>query len=275
MTVRYHLAGTTDWGNASSWHDGVYGSSAVPVDTDSVYFLEGSDAVASNVTLGAAGDELTLISESAGFTGSVGTAGTPLALKVTNANSLVFNKGGFGRWNVSGAIPTLNMRSGYLGLVATGSVATAANVYGGELYCGDTTTLDTIPLLINGGAVTIDYKAADFPVITVNDGTLFMSRLHGAVVINGGRVVLQVMKSITASTSITLNGGELDWRAGYVTTFTPKGGRLITANQAKPFTITNAVVYQGTTVQGGLYGSNGLPITYTAGFTEGAPTNPK
>lgn len=266
---RYHLAGTTDWSNAASWHSGVYGASAVPVDTDSVYFLEGSDNVTSGMTLAAANDDLALISESAGFSGSVGTAGTPLALAATNANSLIFNKGGPGRWNVSGQIPTLRMRNGYLG-VFTGEVLDAV-VTGGELYIADSCDLNTNTLLISGGAsVTIDYRASDSPVITVNDGTLILRRLFGAMIINGGRVVVEVMKSISSSTSITMNGGELDYRAGYVSTLTLKGGLVRFNNQVKPITIANAVSNQGAKIIS-RNGGNGLAVTYTGGFTEVVP----
>lgn len=269
MADRYHLSGATDWSLAASWHDGVYGASAVPLDGENVYFLEGSDNVTTGMTLAGAGDSLALISESAGFSGSVGTAGTPLAMAATNANSLVFNKGGPGRWNVSGQIPTLRMRNGYLG-VFTGEVLDAT-VTGGELYIADSCDLNTNTLLISGGAsVTIDYRASDSPVITVNDGTLILRRLFGAMVINGGRVVVEVMKSISSSTSITMNGGELDYRAGYVSTLTPKGGHITFANQTKPITVANAVSNLGARFTA-RNGGNGLAVTYTGGFTEVVP----
>lgn len=267
---RFHLSGQTDWSSAAAWHDGVYGASAVPVDTDSIYFLEGSDNVTSGMTLAAGSkDDFALISESAGFSGSVGTAGTPLNLDATSSNALVFNKGGPGRWNVAGQIPTLRMRNGYLGCFS-GEVLDAV-VSGGELYIADSCDLNTNTMLISGGAsVTIDYRASDSPVITVNDGTLILRRLFGAMVINGGRVVVEVMKSISSSTSITMNGGELDYRAGYVSTLTLKGGTITFANQTKPITIANAVSNLGTKFTA-RNGGNGLPVTYTLGFTEVVP----
>lgn len=261
---RYHLGGQTDWSNAASWHDGVYGASAVPVDTDSVYFLEGSDNVTSGMSQ--SGIDLALISESAGFSGSVGTAGTPLTLEAANTQSLVFNKGGPGRWNVNMQIPTLRMRNGYLG--ALGGEILDAVVAGGELYCNDTVDLNTNTILISGGAkVEIEYRASDSPVITVNDGVLILRRLFGAMVINGGRVIVEVMKSISSSTSIAMNGGFLDYRAGYVSTLTPNGGTISFANQVKPITIANAVSNKGSKIIA-RNGGNGLTVTYTGGYTD-------
>lgn len=269
MAVRYHLAGTTDWSNAASWHDGVYGASGVPADTDSVYFLEGSDNVSSGMSQ--SGIDLALVSESAGFNGSVGTAGTPLTLEATNTQSMIFNKGGNGRWNVNAHIPTLYMRSGYLGLVGGGETL-AATVSGGELYCGDSVDLNTNTITVLNGMVTIEYRASDSPVITINGGKVILRRLFGALVINGGSLTVEVMKSISSSTSITQNGGHLDWRAGYVSTWTPKGGTATFANQVKPITIANAVVFSGTKISGKL-GANGLAVTYAGGQTEIVPSD--
>lgn len=268
MTVRYHLAGTIDWGVNASWHDGVYGSSAVPVDNDSVYFLEGSDIVTGNVA-GQSGIDLVLLSESAGFTGSVGTAGTPLALEATNTQSLVFNKGGNGRWNVNMHIPTLYMRSGYLGML--GGTLGAGTLWGGEAYINDQVIANGNTIIINGGQLTIDYKAGDSPVLTINGGVVYMSRLFGAVVVNAGRLVVQVMKSISASTSIVQSGGLVDYRAGYLTTYTGRAGTLTFENQIKPITFTNTN-YNGVKVRAKT-GGNGLTLTYTNPASETSPTD--
>lgn len=270
MSDRYHKSGSTDWSNAASWRSITFGASAVPLDTEAVYFEDGSDVMTAGMVLGGAGDDLALIDESPGFSGSVGLGGTPLTLKSTNGNALVFNKGGPGRWGVAGQVPTLNMYNGYLAMLGAGEILDA-KIYGGELYIGDSCDLNANTLFISDAAsVTIEFRGSDSPVITQNGGTCIMRRLHGAYVLNDGRLTYQVTQDVTASTSVTQNGGHFDWQAGNLATWTPKGGTATFENLSRNVAITNAVVFAGTKVTARL-GANGKTVTYTGGSTALVP----
>lgn len=265
MADRYHLAGATDWGNAASWHDGVYGASAVPLDTEAVYFAEGQDAVVSNLDQN--GVDLAFLYETPGFSGRVGSSGTSLKIEVTSGTG-TFDKGGFGTWYIvwtttgggAGTCDVVNLRSGSAYIL--GGTSSVVNVWGGEHRFGDAAVLHQLPVTVKGGHVTIEYKSGDTPDVTVHSGTVLCERAIRTLIVKGGRVISRCMKAATAITTATVEGdGYLDLQAGVITTLNANDGTVDFSHMVKQITLTNSTFAGAKAVA--RTGANGLTVTYT------------
>lgn len=265
MADRYHLRGTTNWNQAASWHDGVYGASGIPADTDTVFFLEGQSAVVSG--LDQTGIDLTAIYESPGFAGRVGSDGESLKLEL-NQGIGTFDKGGNGTWYIAptttgggaGTVKVANLRSG--ASTWTAGTVDAVNVYGGIHRFTGGCDLNTNAVIIKGGEVTIDFKASDAPNVTVHSGIARIYRTQGTLTIKGGRAILMVMDHATGATTATVEGdGILDIRAGHITTLNANSGLVDFSKMVKNITLTNST-YNGARAIA-RNGANGLVVTYT------------
>jgi len=273
MATRYHLAGTTDFGAGASWHDGVYGASGAPADTDTLYLSEGQDALTSGMDQ--AGIDLTAMYETPGFSGRVGGTGSPLKIEL-NQGIGTFDKGGHGIWYCqwittgggAGTCKIANLRSGSCTISA--GTTSAVNIYGGEHRFTDGAVLNSVPVIVKGGLCTIEYKASDTPDITVHGGTAYIYRAFGTLTVKAGRAVVQVMKAAAAGTTCTIEGtGIVDMQAGNLTTLNANGGQIAFSNMVKPITITNSTFNGARAVARS--GANGLTVTYTVAPTISVP----
>ena len=268
--TRHHNPGSTDWGLAASWHDGYGAASAVPLDTDNLYFGQGQDAVTG--TMNQSAIDLTSLTGTTGFGGRVGGAGAPLQLDVNQASTGIWEKGDNGVWYWTGTIWTMNMRRGTFN--ATGGTIDKLNIWGGEMNVEDGCDLNGNPVVINGGVVSIDYKAGDAPNIVQHGGVLYCYRTFGTYTINGGRGVIRVENTANAGATLTINGdGSIDYQAGNMsTTIAGNDGGLTFANMVRPITIA-AATYAGVKVTN-RNGANGLVVTYSSGPTLSSPPDP-
>jgi len=236
----------------------VLGASAVPVDTDTVYFTSGNDSVTG--TMNQSGIDLNFMYESYGFTGRVGSDSAPLQIDVNNAGAGIFEKGGPGTWSLTGTVWKLRQRAGKY--TAVGGTIDNVEIYGGEFRALDGCDLNSNPITVKGGIATIDYKATDVPDLTIHGGVVYCYRKCGTITVKGGRLVLRVENVAAAATTVTLEGtGSIDWQAGDATTFNANEGTFTFANMVKPITLTNSnfTGASGTARTG----ANGLTVTYT------------
>jgi hypothetical protein len=270
---RYHLAGTTDFGAGASYHDGIYGASGAPADTDTLYYSEGQDTMSAG--LDQTGIDLTAMYETPGYGGRVGTSGSSLKIEL-NQGIGTFDKGGHGIWFVqwittgggAGTCKIANLRSGATTISA--GTTSAVNVYGGEHTFTDGAVLHQLPVIVKGGVVTIDFRASDTPDVTVHSGTVYLYRAVRTLIIKGGRVVSQVMKAAVAATTVTVEGdGYYDHRAGTITTLNANDGTVDFSKMVKNVTLTNSTFNGARAIS--RTGANGLTITYTNPATIGSP----
>jgi len=260
QTKRYHLAGTTDLSNIASWHDGVYGASAVPLASNVVIFAEGNDNIVSGLsTLNLA---LAQVQMTQGFSGRLGTAGTSATIAAnTNGGSTEYGVDGSTSSGVekfiygagggyayvaigSGGIDVVRSDSNGKLYLTTGTVNTRLEHANGYLSINDQVVLSSTSVELYGGQSDIDYKDdATNATLIVNGGTHFIKRAMGAITINGGYTTIQVEKEAAmCSGAITLNGGTLDLRAGNFPAVTVQfnGGTLITSKAVRPLDWSSA-----------------------------------
>lgn len=265
-TTRYHNEGSTDWANAASWRTETFGGSAVPVDTDSVYFDGGSDNVSSNVDQ--TGIDLATLAFTSGFSGRVGAGSSPLIIGVNAAVGLgsgILEYGAGGGVAYVKADPTNGIDivrvtgAGHLYLVG-GTINTKAEITRGQLSIDENTVLSAKIVNIWGGETVIDYKADGTPpTINVYGGTVFIRR-RCTLNLKGGNVVFQVEKS-TSDSTVTQDGGMLDWRAGNLA-LTGNAGTLTFANAIKPVAISAATIGAGHVIPIDGRQGRGVAVTY-------------
>lgn len=268
MATQYHNTGGINWSLAASWHDGVHGAGAVPIAGDTIYFTEGSDVISAGLSPGLA---IAVLSETEGS--SVRLGGSSASL-VTGTITLL-DKGGKGAWYIAATagtatITSARIRDGYTYI--SGGTVSALDVLGGEVVINSAALLTSAAVTLRGGVLTIEYGLGSTASYTVYEDTvLTLYRPCTALTVNGGRVVIQIVDSVTVIGAVTINGGSVDWRAGNATDLFPNAGKLTFENQMKPLAITNAVVFKGTKVRA-IDGANGLTVAYTVGRT--ATDNP-
>lgn len=268
QTKRWHLAGTTDLNLAASWHDGIYGASAVPIVSNVVYFTEGTDIIIGSMatlnlalahaaftrgfggTLGGAGTSATIGANGNGGTGEFGVDGAS-----TGVEKLIYGAGG-GRAYITagtGGIDVVRADSNGKLFLTGGTINTRTELIRGELDINDSTVLSSTTLEIWGGSYRIDYKAdATNPTYNLYGGNGTFLRSGGAITINGGSHIFQVEKEASISTgAIVLNGGTLDWRAGDMpaAALSLLGGEVLFHNAVRPLDLSAATsVVLGNTV---------------------------
>lgn len=262
-----HNPGTADWGPDGNWLTITGGASTKPASTDTVYFSAGQDNITG--TLNQSAVDLTALYETDGSTNRLGGgSGGSLLIDVNQTNTGIIDKGGAGIWQLSGIYYKVIVRSGYLGITGgtTGGTGTFAgsgslNVIAGECYVFAATVLASNSIIQHGGLLTVEYLASDVPAnLTVYDGRAIIYRPLAVLVVNGGNVIYQVENVATASPAITVNGGLLDWRAGWAASLAANGGNITFENQVLPITITNAT-FAGSSVTNRL-GTGPLLVTY-------------
>lgn len=273
MPTRYHRAGSTDWSQAASWHDGTGGSSAVPADTDVIIIGEGSAHITSGLAQGAV--DAANIDITSGFAGSIGTSGTSLVIA---CNAAVGQGTGLFRYGASGG--RLHLAAGTNGIdmfVLSGACAAhltggvfgvndtskpAVTVASGECTIGDAVDLSAEAIVCTGGRLIVEYRAdATAPILHVaGNADVVCRRPMTTIHIGGGRITLIVEKSLTAATTVNLWGGMLDFRGGNITTLNAYGGTYTAGNLARPATITTTNVWATRVLA--LHGP-GSRVTYT------------
>lgn len=232
QTARYHLAGTTDLSNAASWHDGVYGASAVPVVSNVIYFTEGND----NITTGLTGLTTSGFAHCAvtrGFYGRIGSSGTSFELSChTNGGSGEFGVDGGSTgvekfiYGAGGGYAYVKADTGGIDVVRSdsngklyltgGTINTRIEAVRGELDINDSVDLSGKTVEIWGGNNVIDWKAdGTNPTYNIYGGNNLIRRSGGAITVYGGNNIFQVEKETGISSgAIIFAGGVNDWRAG-------------------------------------------------------------
>jgi hypothetical protein len=262
QTKRYHLAGTTDLNNAASWHDGIYGGSAVPLISNVVYFAEGADNITAGLTaLNTVA--LAYVSVTRGFYGRLGGTGTAMELQVntnggtgefgvdgtsTGVEKFIYSAGGGSAYVKCGTNGVDLVRVDTLGKLwlTGGTINTRLELASGELNVNDQVVLSSVTMDFFGGQSVIDFKDdATNPTINIHGGNHTIRRSGGVITINGGTTTFQVEKELGISTgAITINGGVVDWRAGNMpaAALTLNGGTLIVGNAVRPLDWSSATL---------------------------------
>jgi hypothetical protein len=228
MATVYHVDAATDWSLAASWRTALFAGGTVPVSGDTVYITNGSANITSGLSNAAV--DLAFLYVTPGFSGRIGTSGTPLTIAVENTNA---------------GILEYAASAGYMYVTAgTNGIDTLRVKGGGKLYATggtidvlDQVTLNSKTVRVYGGYTVIDYKGSDTPTIDIYDGTVLLKR--GATVnLRGGRLIFQVEKVATGISTLTQTGGMIDLRAGNITTWNADGGDAITENTVQPITVS-------------------------------------
>lgn len=283
QTKRYHLAGTTDLSNAASWHDGVYGASAVPIASNVAYFTEGGDNITSGLT--ALNVALAHVAFTRGFTGRLGSTGTSATIGAnanggsgefgvdggsTGVEKLIYGAGGGYAYVTAGTggIDVVRVDGDGKLFLTGGTVNTRVEIARGDLDINDQVDLSGKIVEGWGGSISIDFKAdATNPTYNIYGGNWLLRRSGGAVTINGGNVVIQVEKEATAlSGALIINGGNVDWRAGDLPAAAVSllGGSLTFNNAVRPldFSAATSVVLGNTAMVFG--GASGAKVKWPA-----------
>ncbi len=154
------------------------------------------------------------------YTGTIGSAAVPLALKkTTNATTLVHMEGS-GALYLTGLLTTVNVVGG---TAAAGGTITNFNMLGGT------------PSVRTGAAVTTlnvgtAPQASSSPVGTVTSGVTLTSlrMLDGRLTCHSAITNLDqfggTCTQSAAVTTVSISGGTLDWLAGNITTINAYGG---------------------------------------------------
>jgi hypothetical protein len=241
----YHVDASTDWSLAASWRTAIFGAGSVPDSTDTLYFTNGS----ANVTAGLsnAAVDLTALYWTPGFSGRIGTAGTPLTIAVqqtaTGICEYAASAGYLYLTAGTNGIYTFRCKGGGKAYL-TGGTFDIVEVASGECDVNDQVTLNSKTVRVYGGYTVIDYKGSDTPTIDIFDGTVLLKRA-ATVNLRGGRLILQVEKVATAIGTLTQTGGHVDLRAGNITTWNGDEGTYSHENTVQPITV-------GTLVKGNL-----------------------
>lgn len=254
MAARHWVGGGApnagDWQQANNWAEG-----AVPVAADEVYFDRGAQDV--DQGLNNAAVNLDLLYVSGKYSGSIGATGTPLLLDqiddffyagvgdeawfdtadaVNGINNAVIANSGTGAdaLHLDGFIGLLNVLKGKVTL-DTGADAQDIEVSYVTSVASDATLSITAActlaaLVQNGGTVT---NLSNITTLTVLQGT----HTHGVA---GGT---------TTATTINVSGGTVNYYSnGALTTLDVRGGVFSATGSRGPFTITNASVWDGGTL---------------------------
>lgn len=267
---RYHNEGTSDMGVIAGWRTATFGAGVVPVDTDTEYWVGGSD----NVTTGVdqTGVDLAERNVTSGFTGRVGSGSSPNIVGINAAVGLgsgAFNYGaGGGVWYVkadpTNGIDIIRVDSAGKLYVVGGTINTKIDLTRGQIAIDENTVLSAKTVNSWGGEGTLDYKADGTPPTINIYGGSWLIRRRCTLNLKGGSVLLQVEKS-TSDSTITQDGGYLDIRAGGIA-LTGNGGKATFANAIKPIAISAATISGSYDVQE-KQGRVGALVTWPATIT--------
>lgn len=244
MATVYHASGQTDWSQVAAWTDGIGGAGTVPVSTDTVIFDTGSDAVTNGLSNAAV--DLTSLSFTPGFTGSVGNSGTSLNIAVFQTSTGILTYAGSGTAYITAGtngIWTARV-TGNGKLFLTGGTITILEVTRGLCDVNDQVTLNSKTVRLYGGSTAIDYKGSDSPTtIDIMGGSHYIRRAAATVNVYGGSVVYQVDKAAAAiSSALNVYGGLVDFRAGSIAALNGNGGAITFENAVRPITVTAATL---------------------------------
>ena len=237
-------AGDNDWSNTANWDEG-----SVPVSSDDVYIVSGSESIdgydASAVTL----DSLVVGSQ---YTGTIGSSGAKLQI-----SSTVVDFSGKGVTYLEGDYVTFTVLD-----TATGSTALNISADGAD----DITTLrilggsGTINLAATCDLTTIEQIGADGVTLSIADsvdltgatltmdsGIVEMGQAVPTIVVFGGELKSTIDSGTI--TSIDQYGGKIRWSptaSCTITTLTVYAGKFDSSNSTAPtFTITNTTLHDG------------------------------
>jgi hypothetical protein len=117
-----------------------------------------------------------------------------------------------------------------------GGAFTTITQDGGTLSANASTTFTTYYQM--GGASTVEYNASGGTDINITGGTMILKRMPSTLTIGEGAKVIfdpDTAESFT-STTLTLLGGTIVWKAGAIPTVNANGGMVDFSDNKAPFT---------------------------------------
>lgn len=257
-TVRYWRAGGNDLNLAGNYHDGAYGASGVPAVSNIINFTEGMDRITANLTaLTVSGFQYWAFTE--GFGGFLGGNGSSATISCHTRGSgqyanetLEYAAGGGFAHIVAGTggidIVKCNTTGGHLFLNG-GTINTRLEMVRGLCDVNDQVDLSGKTMEVWGGEIVVEYKAdGTDPTINIFGGVTILRRPPGTITVNGGKVIVQVEKETAGAATLTINNGEVDWRAGAIGTgLNLNGGFLTFKNAIRPISLSAATIVAANT----------------------------
>ena len=237
-------AGDNDWSNTANWDEG-----SVPVSSDDVYIVSGSESIdgydASAVTL----DSLVVGSQ---YTGTIGSSGAKLQISSTDVDfsgkGVTYLEGDFGTFTVldtTTGSTALNISAGGSDDITTLRILGGSGNINLAASC-DLTTIeqigaDGVTLSI---AASVDLTGAS---LTMDSGIVEMGQAVPTIVVFGGELKSTIDSGTI--TSIDQYGGKIRWSptaSCTITTLTVYAGKFDSSNSTAPtFVITNTTLHDG------------------------------
>jgi len=267
MPDRYRLPGSPDWNDTAFWSTTRYGvgGSAAPVTGDSVYIMDGADAITSNIT-GHAAVDLELLYVGPQFTGSIGGAGAALTIAVSNSGSsrltIDNSPGAFFAFTAgTNGIDLADIRLGSVGgncVFAGGTVVTILGGKTGSLNVQAACVLST-SIKTAGCSVRIEDNATDIPTGRFSAGQVVSYRDIDTVFV-GRNAAYTTLENVTVDGSITVEGLWNCQSTGTVASLVLDSTGNANANGGPGCTITAAEVYEGASY---FVGNNNMTLSAT------------
>lgn len=226
---------------------GNYTPAAVPVAGDSFFAVVGSQAVNAGLTA-LSGFAMVRVFISSGFRGTFGTAGSPVTFG--NLTSFDLDGGGGQHYFATGTTTTLRVAGSAGGKVwISAGTFTTVVVFRGEVEFSGACTVTK--LIVLGGTVTLRKltSGAAGTTIIVKGGTVVNERSVGTLEILGASGTVTSLYSAAVTTKLRIFGGRYYHNSdGTITALEGGAGLLSTSGSQKTFTVTNAELYDGFTL---------------------------
>ena len=201
-----------------------------------------------------------------GATGTLGSGASPLQLDADTAAGDGISNHGLVTLYVKGGgsnvINNFDCGAGSRNFLTGGTFGTTT-VQGGLLDANESTVLTNFDGLGGGGEIL--FNATPITLCRIMEGNWIIRRPCTSLIIGSrARVVYEPdIAAVHTSTALTMDGGNLDWRAGAIPTISAVGGTIDFSNAGRSFTPgATSFVVSGTRIIEGDGQVNLTNITY-------------